>query len=523
MGLNIRKGLFMIMFVSLLFAVACSSDTSDNNTNNEQEAGGTLNIAVDASPPSLDQPTSTATNARDTSRLIFESLVTTDSEFSPVPMLAESIETEDNQTFTFHLRQGILFHNGEEMIAEDVIASMERWLEKSSITGNIFNGATWTAEDDYTVVLELQSPSALVLDTIATSKQGAAIMPKEIVDSAPAEGVTEYIGTGPYKFVEWQQDNYIKFEKYEDYQPLDMEPDGLAGKREALVDEIYFHIVTDPSTRLTGLQTGEYDFVYGVPLDNYEQLQNDPNLETILEPEANNLLGLNNVEGPASDFKLRQAINTALDAETIMMAGYPNEDFYWLDSGYMDVHIANWASTAGSEYYNQNDMEKAKQLLEESEYDGEEFTIITTRDYFYLYNIGVVIQEQLKQLGMNVKLEVYDWPTMLDLRDNKLSEWDGFITSSTTVSTPPQLLVLSSSWAGGVNDDFVGEAMKAIETAPTIEEAHDLWDDLQLYVWEELLPAVQLGGNSTLYGSSSKVQGIETTSGPIFWNVTVSE
>src|SRR5699024_6939006 len=178
---------------------------------------------------------------------------------------------------------------------------------------------------------------------------------------------------------------------------------------------------------------------------------------------------------------------------------------------------------AGSEYYNQNDPEKAKEMLEDIGYDGETFRIITTRDYIQLYNIGVVVQEQLKQIGMDVELEVYDWPTLLDIRDNKLGEWDAFISSSTAVSTPPQLLVLSDEWAGGVNDDAVGEAMKDIEFAPTLEEGQALWDDLQLYAWEELLPVIHFGGNNTLYGYNKNVSGIETTTGPIYWNATINE
>src|SRR5699024_6950281 len=139
---------------------------------------------------------------------------------------------------------------------------------------------------------------------------------------------------------------------------------------------IYFHLVPDTSTRVNGLQTGEYDFAFGIPYDNYDQFENDPDFETILTPSANELMGLNNVEGIAADFEIREIVNMALDADEIMMAAFPNADFYWLDSGYMDVHIDNWASIAGSEYHNQNDPERAKQMLEEIGYDNEEFRIM---------------------------------------------------------------------------------------------------------------------------------------------------
>src|SRR5690625_4845984 len=444
-----KNVLLLFALLGLLVLVACGGDSDDASTSDdtsseteteieteteseeeesdetdEAAAGGTLKIAMDAAPPTLDQPASTAVAARDTSRLIFETLYTTNSKHEAVPMLAEGVETDDNKTFVFKLREGIKFHNGEEMTADDVVASMERWLELSTITGNIFDGATWTAEDDHTVVLELVEPSSLTLDTIASAKQAAAIMPKDIVESAGADGPDEYIGTGPYKFVEWVQDQYIHFTKYDDYQALDEAADGLGGKKEALVDDIYFYLVPDTSTRVAGLQTGEYDFAYGISYDNYDQFVNNPDFEVILTPSANEIIGFNQVEGIATDFKIREDVNTAVDNDEIMMAAFPNEDFYWLDSGYMDMHIENWASTEGSEYYNQNDLEKAKELLEESGYDDEEFKILTTRDYDHHYNVGVVLHEQLTQIGMNAELVVVDWPTLLELREEDFSAWD---------------------------------------------------------------------------------------------------
>src|SRR5699024_3126542 len=149
-----------------------------------------------------------------------------------------------------------------------------------------------------------------------------------------------------------KHDQYIHFTKFEDYQSPDGEADGLVGKKEALIDDIYFHIVTDSSTRIAGLQTGEYDFAYGISYDNYEMFENDPEFETILTPAANALMGFNNVEGISTNFEMRQAIIAALDMEEVMMAAFPNEAFFWLDSGYMDINIKNWLTDAGSEHYN---------------------------------------------------------------------------------------------------------------------------------------------------------------------------
>src|SRR5690625_3343579 len=281
MGELLKKGLLSFLLITALVITGCQSSddattTSDNQTDateveeketgaeEEVPTGGTLNIALDAPPPTLDWPSNPATATRDTAKHIFETLLTTTESFEVEPMLAESVETDDNKTYTFKLREGVKFHNGKEMTADDVVASMERWLEQSTITGNIFIDATWTAEDDYTVVLELNEPSSLTLDTLASAKQAAAIMPKEIVEAAGEQGPEEYIGTGPFQFDEWKQDQYLKFTKFEDYQPREEEADGLSGKREALVDEIIFHMVPDTSTRIAGLQTGEYDIALGI-------------------------------------------------------------------------------------------------------------------------------------------------------------------------------------------------------------------------------------------------------------------
>lgn len=526
-----KNGLFWLLLALAIFVVGCGSndesesteDTSTETTSDTEEAaGGVLKIAIDGQPPTLDQPTAPPTAIRDTARLMFETLLTTDSNYNAVPMLAESVETDDNKSYTFHLREGITFHNGKEMIAEDVIASMERWLEKSAITGAIFEGATWTAEDDYTVVVDLQQPSSLMLDTIATSKQAPAIMPKEVVESAEAEGVTEYIGTGPFKFVEWKQDQYIHFTKFDDYKPVEAPADGLAGKKEALVDDIYFYIVTDASTRVAGLQTGEYDFAYGIPYDSYEQVNSDPNLNTYLDVSGVQLLAYNKAKGPASDVRMREVVNTALNMQEIMMAAFPNEELFWLHSSYMDEEIVNWASDAGQEYHNLNDPEKAKEMLAEMGYDGEPFKILATRDYDHHYNTAVVIQDQLSQIGINAQLEIYDWPTVTQLKDDP-DAYDAYVISFSTVSTPPQFLGLSPTWGVGIDDEKVIEDMKALETAPTMEEARQIWEDIQRYAWEEYLPVTVFGSYNSLFASNNKVEGLTTFSGPIFWNTKVVE
>lgn len=523
----------------MFFGFSCSSSTDSDdetrsiqsernevdqyNENEKRKIRDTFNIALNAQPPHLDAPRTAATATRDVSRLIFETLVTLDSNYQIQPMLAESFETEDNKTFTFHLREDVIFHNGENFTADDAIASMNRWMESSQILGEIFLDAVWDKIDDYTIQLTLKEPSALALDMMASPKEFAAIMPKDIVESATAEGVNEYIGTGPYELVEWKQDQYIHLKAFAQYEPINIEPDGLSGKKEALVENIYFHIVNDPSTRVVGLQTGEYDFAYMLPYDNYEQIQADENLDTYLMPSGSMILQYNKGENHiTSNFAVRQAINTAIDKEALMLAAFPSEDSFHVQSSYMEKEITNWYSEAGSEFHNLNDPELAKEILGQSGYNGEEVRVIASRDYDHHYNMGVVLHEELTNIGINSVLEVYDWPTTnkVVLEDDT---FEIFVVSLSTVSTPLQFLSLSTTWAGGVDDEYVLRELNNIQTSNTLEEAQKTWDNLQHYLWERYLPASVIGTYSDFFAANHKVEGITMTAGPIFWNVIVYE
>lgn len=535
-----RRLILLVLFFGFIFiCLSCSSEadsakeTTDNQvekSNEEQskesdspKTDDTLNIALNAQPPHLDAPRTAATAARDVARLIFETLVTLDSNYQVQPMLAESFETDDNQTFTFYLREDITFHNGERFSAEDAVASMERWMESSQILGEIFIDAVWEVVDEYTVQLTLSEPSALALDMMASPKEFAAIMPKDIVASATAEGVDDYIGTGPYELIDWKQDQYIHLQEYVDYVSIDAEPDGLAGRKEALVENIYFHIVNDASTRVAGLQTGEYDFAYMLPYDNYEQIEAADHLDTYLMPSGSMILQYNKgSDHITTNFAVREAINTGIDKDALMLAAFPNEESFNVQSSYIEREIANWYSEAGDEFHNLNNPELAKEILEQSGYNGEEVRVLASRDYDHHYNMGVVLHEELNNLGINSVLEVYDWPTTnkIVLEDDT---FEIFVVSLSTVSTPPQFLSLSATWAGGVDDEFVLAELKNVQTSNTLEEAQETWHDLQHYLWEQYLPASVIGTYSDFFAASNKVDGITMTAGPIFWNTTVYE
>src|SRR5690625_4693637 len=386
---------FVIYLILVMILWGCSEGTDQNLSTpkgDEETISDELQYAISAQPPTLDPHMTTAGNTRAISRNIFETLVVNDSEYEVVPMLAESWDiSDDNKMYTFYLREGVKFHNGKEMTAEDVVASMNRWAEKSASLKTVADGVEFEEKDTYTVIAKLDKPSIFLLNALAGTNQFSAIMPKEIIEQASETGVEDYIGTGPFSFVEWKQDQYIHLEKYEDYEPLDEPASGLGGKKEALVDNIYFQIVEDDSTRLAGTQTGEYDYGDVIDRDMLDQVQNDSNIKVQENSGLSSFLYFNKHENSLfSDVKMRHAVNAALDIEDIAEAAFG--EMYSLYSGYMAEEQTNWYSEAGSEFYNNPDLDKVNSLLEEAGYDGEEIRLLTTRDYSELYNSAVVIQ-----------------------------------------------------------------------------------------------------------------------------------
>src|SRR5699024_9543767 len=277
--------LFTFLLILSVGLMGCSDDKSSGKEGSSSDGTNEIVIAYDTNPPTLDPHMSTATATFDFATQIYEPLFAIDSNYEPQPMLAESYEeSDDGQTITIKLREGVKFHNGEEMTTEDVVASMERWIEQSAVGRSNLSGASFEANGDYEVILTLDEANPLVLNTLATPQQFAAILPKEVIENADTDGINEYIGTGPFEVEEWVDSQHLYLKKYEDYSPVSEESDGLAGKKDVAVDSIKIDIVTDETVRFSGLQTGEYDISMRIPYDNAEQLESDDNLKSFAEP-----------------------------------------------------------------------------------------------------------------------------------------------------------------------------------------------------------------------------------------------
>ncbi len=520
MQLKARKWLCVLVAMTILMlTVACSNSSPDSSGGKEKND---LKVALTAAPPTLDLHRTTAMVTQEVSWHIFETLVTLNSKYQVVPLLVEKIDiSSDGKTITLPLRKEVTFHNGKALTADDVVASLNRWRKYSTIGRSALSKGEIKAKDQHTVVITLPQPSGTILPALATGVQGAVIMPKEIIEEAGEGNVKQFIGTGPFQFVEWKQDQHILLKKFANYKPLPGDPDGLAGRREAKVDNLYFIPVSDTATRLAGIQSGEFDFAEEVPYDSYAAIKNDANLvPTIAKPSRYLGIIFNNKNGLFSDVRLRQAVNTALDLDAIMKAVTGSPEFYELDPGLMFKEQI-WYVDSGKDKYNRKDPELAKKMLAEAGYKGQTVTILATRDYDYMYKSAIVLKDQLEKIGMKVDVQVYDWPTLLSRRADEKA-WSIFITGFGIMTEPTQTLFIDSrnKWPGWYNNPKTDALLDAMRTSTNFDNSKKLFAEVQAQFWEDV-PVIKVGNLHRFNVARKHVKGYKFFMESFYWNISV--
>lgn len=513
-------GIVSTLMVGTLAMAGCSSSQSSDNSNSSQVSyKDEIVIAATANPPSLDPHSVNSNLVNGISYNIYEPLFALDNNYKAQPVLAESYE-DNGATWNIRLREGVKFHNGKEMTADDVVASMNHWVNASAKAKPLLGGTTFEKVDTYEVKMTLNKETGDVMNVLTSPFQFGAIYPAESVEAAGEGTVTDNIGTGAYKLKEWKQDQYIELEKFDDYVSPSGEASGFAGKKEANTKIMKFMVVTDSSTRINGLKSGEYDVAEDVPADDYKSLSGESGIEIQTRPSGSLNLFLNPAKGVFTNKTLRQAVLAALNCDDIMLAAYGDKDLYQMSASWMNPDDNTWFTESGKEYYNQNDSEKAKQLIEESGYNNEKITFVATQDYPEMYKATIAIQDELKKIGLNVEVENYDFSTFMQKRGNT-DTFDMFVTQNVYNISPVQLNMTGKAW-NGIDNAQVDAGIEKIRNASSQSEALSAWSDLQELYYEEAYCTV-LGHNVRVMASSDKVSGYELFTFPIYWNAKVAK
>ena len=350
---------FLVILFALLSIVSCAPDSGSRDV---------LDVAVSQEPPTFDVHVNSSQIARYVmAGNVFERLVTLNGEGRAVPELCSSFEpVNGSRGWIFHLREGVRFHNGRIMTSEDVVLSMNRWIEYNAAVASMLDGARFTAVDGNTVRIDAQEPILFLPEMMAGSPQAAVVYAREMFDSLDGDGlVTEYIGTGPYRFVSWERGSSVRLERFEDYCPYGGQMDGLAGFKHAYIPVIIYHFVPDSFARTTGCETGLYDFINDVMNDDIPRLEENDDLVVSRGEEAGSVVILfNKRQGLCADQYVRTAVNMAVDLDVPMAACYGGGG-YVMHPDYMEGNQRLWAVTDSEPRYDAGDKEGARKLLNE--------------------------------------------------------------------------------------------------------------------------------------------------------------
>ncbi|GGH29413.1 ABC transporter substrate-binding protein [Alsobacter metallidurans] len=478
------------------------------------------NLAMVGEPQSLDPMASTADLVSIIMQHVYEPLFTFDANGAVQPMLAAEMPkiAADGKLYTIELRKGVKLHNGRDLDAEDVVASLKRWVEMTprgkALSKSI---ASIAAKGPSTVEIALNDLQPALLAHLALPSGYAGIMAKESI----ANPLVEFVGTGPYKFRERKPDQFVVLTKFDGYVSRSEPANGYAGKKEAKIAELRFIPAPNANTRVEGVVAGQYHFADQLPVEANKKLASSSAAKAVLTmPYGFPYFPTNTKQGPMADLKVRQAFQMALDEEEILLAGFGDPKFFALAPSHFPKG-SPFNSDAGAERYSKADAAGAKKLLVEAKYDGAPIRILNSKQYDFHHRMALVMAEQLKAAGFTVTLDVVDWATLVQRRGDP-ALWDVYITHSAffpePMLSPPQLGDGAPGWWKTPAKDA---ALAAFNGEPDPAKRGPLWAKVQQVVYDEV-PYIRAGNFGSLAGVSSKMKGYTPMPFPAFWNVELN-
>jgi len=479
-----------------------------------------LDVAMKAQPPTLDLHVTSTNTVRNVAAHINEGLFAFDDDFQPYPVLAESFErSDDGLTYTFKIREGVLFHNGDTLEGSDVVASLDRWLKRSSFGRTLDRFVSSVeATNTNTVVMQLNAPANFVVIALSTWRAGPFIYPAEVIEAAGDNRISEFVGTGPFRLVAWREGQEILLERFPDYQPVAESARGYAGLREAQVDTLRFIFVPELSVRRIGVETGDFDVALDIDADSFLRYQETPEVVSSLGAPRMTTVIPNKSTGPMATREMRQAVQAAICVEEILPV-YGNAQFWRVDPSLTWEETA-WWSDAGADSYNICDPERAQVFANAAGYDGEPIRLAVSSEDQSKFDVALVLEQQLQVAGLMVDVQVRDAAAHEETLDTKTG-WDLFISEHTYRSHPILHSHLQATWTGwwenAERDALVDELLISPES-----EAKAIWDQIQRLYYADAA-VIRIGDFFEHHIASGRVSGYANMPEPFFWNVRVSE
>lgn len=496
-----NKKLFVLLF-AVVMGVAGYLKFSANDVKAQELKKNKISIAMKADPKTLDPQKSIDTMSNKSITLIYDTLLDLDENLNLKPNLAESWERLDDCNVVFHLKKGVKFHNGEELKAEDVKFTLER-AASSPQTLYLFKPITKvTVIDDYTVQVTTDKPFGALLNNLA-AVQGGIVSKKAVLEYGD-DYVNHPVGTGQYKLKEWLPGNRIVFEGFKD-----------AYQGAPNFEELTYLTIPEVSNRMIALETGEVDVAFDIGIMDKETIENSNNLELVeVESPALLYLGFDQTNPIYQNKKLREAIAYAIDNQTFVDVVFRGSAV----AGDSPLPKASPAYNGNVKKYNQ-DIEKAKKLLAEAGYPNGLDIELWCMDDGPRVDMCVIIQDQLKKIGINVEIKIFEFgayvsKTALPNKELYFLSWNS--SGDGDVALYP--LFHSSQHGAPGNRSFYSnkEVDKLLDKARVSvdeEERKSLYKEVQNILQEDLAiyalayPKINLAKNKELKGLIFKKNG----------------
>lgn len=502
MSLKRFTSMLVLLAILMFLVVACTSaDTNTQNTadntgeeepvNNttdtqaeepeeptaEDGPSGTLRVALSTFPNSLFIPMTAERNADNAATQLFDSLVYLDQYGEIQPALAEDWEvSDDGTTYTFFLREGVTFHNGEVFNADDVVATWEIGSEVGEWTDK-FTLAQVEKIDDYTVTLTTEAPNPELLVTI---HDFWSINPNEYLEEVGVDGFQEHpIGTGPFMFVEWVKGDHITYTANPNYWK-----EGYPK-----IETLIFRPIPESSTRVAAVSADEVDIVGRLSSEEAQSLEGVEGVSVISYPVTRiYYIAFNNLttglEQPTMDAKVRQAMNYAVDVDAIIDALFDGNG--QPAAGYVATSELGYGVVEPFGY----DPDMAMDLLDQAGY-GDGFAMdmaCPAGAYPNFEEVCEAVVGYLGEVGIDVNLEIMESGQYWELEANK--ELPPLFGDSWSTLSGEALRRLTgalggwdaaySSWSDPVIDDLLAK----ISTTVDREARKALYEELQVYMQE---------------------------------------
>lgn len=382
------------------------------------QAQDVLRIRMNADIRSTDPGANRDANTDGVVWHLVEGLVALRDDATVAPMLAERVEVSpDGLAYTFALRAGVRFHNGQPLTAADVAFAMQRYMRRETnwrCRGDLDSAVTRLTAvetpDERTVVMRLEKPSALFLTILSRPDCGQAGIWHR--DSLNADGSWRApVGTGPFRLGEWRRGQFVELTRFPEYAALPGEPTGLGGNKTPMVERVRFTIIPDEAAARAALQAGNIDILPDARSRDLTELRARPGFTVHSSPSMDLQAVLMQTRDPLlQDVRMRRAIALAIDVPELVRAvseggSRPSRSPIPPSSGFNTPAMLEVPA---------RDLAQARRLAQEAGYRGQRLRIITTRRYEAFYEIAVLVQDMLRDAGIESELEVLEWATQLD-------------------------------------------------------------------------------------------------------------